>query len=114
MEEFRERRRQQREKYVVLRFYAKMVSWLSFIGLGVALLFGLLVIVYGEMPASQRFWYGFISAAGGLIYFVLFRAAAEAIYLLFDVARHSRASRELLEKAQSAAGPARPDPAQGG
>lgn len=106
-----ERRRSEREKYLVLRLYARLLTWMGYIALVGGTLFAALVIPLAEEPMPARIFTAFVSAVSGVIYFLILRATAQAIYLLFDVARNSKASRELLEKAGGAAAAAAPKPA---
>lgn len=105
------RRRRDREKYLILRFYARVLSLLAYAGVVVGLVFAVLVIFFAELPLALRLSNALVSVGAGAVYFVILRATAEAIYLLFDVARHSRASRELLERAGATA--AAPPPRTG-
>ncbi|MBI4467260.1 MAG: hypothetical protein HY656_07530 [Acidobacteria bacterium] len=109
-----ERRREEREKYLVLRLYARVVSGLSYTAAVVGPLFAVLVIAFGDMPVPLRISNAFLALVMGGVYFVILRATAQAIYLLFDVARNTKTSRELLEKAGApgtAPSPPRPAPA---
>lgn len=100
-----ERRHREREKYLVLRLYARVLSGLGYGSATVGLLFGVLIFFFGDMPVPLRISNGFISLLLGATYFLILRATAEAIYLLFDVARNSKAIRETLEKPAAAAPP---------
>ncbi len=105
MQPQQERRHVEREKYVVLRFYARVLSVLGYGALVVGTLFALLVVAFAEVPLPLRISNAFLALAMGGVYFIILRSTAQAIYLLFDVARNSRTSRELLEKSGAAATP---------
>lgn len=109
-----ERRRREREKYLVLRFYAKVLSLLSYLALAIGTLFAILVIPFAEEPMPVRMLSAFTAVVMSAVYFVTLQSTAQAIYMLFDVARNSKISREILEKANPAAGsPPQPKPAPG-
>ena len=100
MEPAQERRRlgSRREKYPVLRFYTRVISFSSFVVLGVGVVFGVLVILYAEQGPRERLWNGLATIGISVLYFVLARATAEVLYLLLDVARHLRTTqRERAE-----------------
>lgn len=107
-----ERRRGEREKYVVLRLYARMLSAMGYVALVGGVLFAILVMLFADVPVPLRVSNAFVSLVLGGVYFVVVRATAQAIYLLFDVARNSKVSRELLEKTGAGAVP-QPKPAPG-
>jgi len=106
-----ERRRAEREKYLVLRVYARLLTGLGYVVLVGGVLFAVLVLVFAEVPMQLRISNAFTALVMAAVYFVIVRATAQAIYLLFDVARNSKASRELLEK--TAAPAPQPKPAPG-
>lgn len=109
-----ERRHTEREKYLVLRLYARVLSVISYVVLVGMELFAVLVIPLANAPIPERVSIAFTSAIMGGVYFVILRATAQAIYLLFDVARNSKTTRELLEKTSAAAAPtSQPRPAPG-
>lgn len=108
-----ERRRPGREKYLVLRFYARLLSALGFVGLVAGVLFAVLAILYADVPMQLRFSNAFAAVVLGAVYFIIVRATAQAIYLLFDVARNSKASRELLEQTGAAPTDPQSKPASG-
>lgn len=112
MEQFADRRRREREKYMVLRFYAKTLSVLSYFSL-IIVLFASLVLLFGEMSLLQRIFYSVLMLLGAGTYFVILQSTAQAIYLLFDVARNSKASRDMLEKTALGTAASSP-PASGG
>ncbi|MFQ5724616.1 MAG: hypothetical protein ACE5G6_08980 [Terriglobia bacterium] len=98
-EVYERRRHLQREKYLVLRFYAKLLSLLGFGAAAVGVLFGVLVLLYAEADDKLRYSRALLSGLLGGLSFVILRATAQVIYLLFDVARLARANQEALEKA---------------
>ncbi len=99
-EPFIERRRDaDREKYLALRFYARALSILGFGAAAVGVIFALLIIFYAEASDELRYSRALLSALLGGVGYIILRATAQAIYLLFDLARNTRASREALEKA---------------
>jgi hypothetical protein len=100
MEPLPERRRRgsRREKYPVLRLYTRVISLSSFVVLVMGVLFGVLVMLYAEQPLRTRLGNGLTAIGLGFAYFVIARSVAEVLYLLLDVARHTRASREILEE----------------
>ena len=110
-----DRRRVEREKYRVLRFYARVLSVLGFGSAVVGTLFAVLVVAFAELPIPLRISNAILALALGAVYFIILRSTAQAIYLLFDVARNSKTTRELLEeKGAGAATPsAQPRPAPG-
>jgi pilus assembly protein TadC len=110
MQPQQERRHAEREKYLVLRFYARVLSVLGFGSLAVGTLFALLVVAFAEMPVPLRISNAFVALLLGGVYFIILRSTAQAIYLLFDVARNSKASRELLEKTRPSAPAPAPTP----
>ena len=105
-----ERRRREREKYLVLRFYAKVLSLLSYIALVIGTLFAILVIPFAEEPMPVRISAAFTAVVMAGVYFVTLQSTAQAIFLLFDVARNTKTSREILEKANPAVAPTPPPP----
>lgn len=112
-----ERRHREREKYLVLRFYAKVLSILSYAALVIGTLFAILVIPFAEEPMPVRISAAFTAVVMSGVYFVTLQSTAQAIYLLFDVARDSKISREMLAKAPAPAAapaaPPQPKPAPG-
>jgi len=110
MQPQQERRRAEREKYLVLRVYARVLSVLGYGAMVVGALFALLVVAFAEVPVPLRISNAFLALMLGGVYFIILRSTAQAIYLLFDVARNSRASRELLEKSSAPAPPPAPQP----
>ncbi len=105
-----ERRHVEREKYLVLRVYARVLSVLGFGSLVVGTLFAVLVVAFADMPVPLRVSNAFLALMLGGVYFIILRSTAQAIYLLFDVARNSKTTRELLEKTSAAAAPPSPQP----
>lgn len=94
-----EKRRSDREKYTVLRFYAKLLSVLSYFFLTLGATVAVVLALVGPGLPAQRLAMGFLSLVAGGLYYVLLQAGAQAIYLLFDMARNSKATRTLLEQA---------------
>ncbi|MDA2912414.1 hypothetical protein MYX77_00380 [Acidobacteriia bacterium AH_259_A11_L15] len=108
MPEAYERRRQpERGKYLILRFYAKLLSFLGFGAAVVGVVFGVLIVLYAEADDKLRYSRALLSVLLGGLTFVILRATAQVIYLLFDVARLARANQEALEKAGLAEAAAR-------
>ena len=105
-----ERRHVEREKYLVLRVYARVLSVLGYGSLVVGTLFALLVVAFAEVPVPLRISNAFLALMLGGVYFIVLRSTAQAIYLLFDVARNSKTTRELLEKTSAAAAAPPPSP----
>ncbi|OFV84897.1 MAG: hypothetical protein A2620_06985 [Acidobacteria bacterium RIFCSPHIGHO2_01_FULL_67_28] len=95
---------------MVLRVYARVLSVLGYGALVVGTLFALLVVAFAEMPVPLRISNAFLALMLGGVYFIILRSTAQAIYLLFDVARNSRTTRELLEKSGAPAPPPSPQP----
>lgn len=95
--EERRRRGNNREKYPVLRFYAKIVNLSSLVVATVGVVFAALIAIYAEQPPLERATSALIALGVALFYFVVARGTAEMIYLLVDVAQNARITRELLE-----------------
>ena len=94
-----ERRRTEREQYVALRLLAKAHSFSAFASLVLGILAAAIVVAFSDEPGPAKLAGVLIFLlAGGLGFFHL-RAQSQVIFMLFDIARNSRMSRELLEKA---------------
>ncbi|MFQ5927094.1 MAG: hypothetical protein ACE5MH_06630 [Terriglobia bacterium] len=93
-----ERRRTEREQYGTLRALAKLHSFSSYTSLVLGILAAAAVMVFASWPGPGKLAVVLICLlAGGMGFFAL-RAQAQLIYILFDIARNSRLSHELLEK----------------
>lgn len=93
-----ERRRTEREQYGILRALAKLQIFSSYLALGLGILGAAIVVAFTPIPGPAKLAALLIFLlSGGLLYFHL-RAQAQMIYILFDIARNTRVSRELLEK----------------
>ncbi|MBI4461379.1 MAG: hypothetical protein HY653_00590 [Acidobacteria bacterium] len=93
-----ERRRMEREEYGALRALAKLQSFSSYASLALGVLAASILVAFAPLPGPAKLAGLLICLLfGGVLYFFL-RAQAQMIYILFDIARNSRASRERLEK----------------
>ena len=94
-----ERRRTEREPYGTLRALAQLQMFSSYASLVLGILGAAIVMVFAPVPGPAKLIGVLIFLLSGGLGFFHLRAQAQTIYLLFDIARNSRMSRELLEKA---------------
>lgn len=93
-----ERRQSEREEYGTLRALAKLQSFGSYLSLALGILFAGIWVGFMGVPGPIKLAGLLIFLlSGGLVFFHL-RAQAQMIYILFDIARNSRMSREFLDR----------------
>ncbi|MFQ5816996.1 MAG: hypothetical protein ACE5H2_03440 [Terriglobia bacterium] len=93
-----ERRRTEREKYGALRALAQLNRFYSYTSLVLGILAAAMVMAFAEMPGPAKLIFVFVFLLSGGFGFFHLQAQAQMIYILFDIARNSRVSCELLEQ----------------
>jgi hypothetical protein len=94
--------------YPALRTIAvvfKVIAWIALVGGALALIAGIVMAFTGEMQALS---FAFAGPLMGLLYFVMFYASAEMIYVLIDIADNTRKTAEAVAALQFRGGAAAP------
>lgn len=97
--------------YPALRTIAvvfKVIAWIALVGGALALIAGIVMAFTGEMQALS---FAFVGPLMGLLYFVMFYASAEMIYVLIDIADNTRKTAEAVAALQFRGGAAPQQPA---
>ena len=84
--------------YLELRVVAKVYSILAPIVGGVLLFIGVFVLWFTEEPLFRRLLTGVLTIVGAAAYYFILKAASQVIYILFDIARYARETKEALER----------------
>ncbi len=92
-----ERRRTEREEYATLRALARLQGLTGYASLGLGILGAAVVVSLADLPGPAKLAATLILLLAGWFGYFLLRAQAQMIYILFDIARNSRISRERLE-----------------
>jgi hypothetical protein len=93
-----ERRHSERDDYATLRALARLQGLTGYASLGLGILGAAVVVAFAGLPGPAKLAATLILLLAGWFGYFLLRAQAQMIYILFDIARNTRLSRELLER----------------